>query len=219
MKGQDADARQALRVAVWDDDERSRTETIRLLADLRGIEVVDEFRDAGRCGMRPDGSAPDVVLVSARLAAAVGTTAIRRLREAWPAAAVLMLIAAEDAAGVTAGMRAGASGYVLQGLGAEFLAETLRRAGNGGVGSVNRHALHPEAAGAQRPLEGLLSPRQREILRFVAEGWSNKEVARALGVAESTVKVHVQHILRKLNLSRRVQAAVYAAESGLAPRR
>ncbi|MCL4801430.1 MAG: response regulator transcription factor [Burkholderiales bacterium] len=218
MNGQDADARQTLRVAVLDDDERSRTETIRLLADLRGIEVVDEFRDAGEC-MRPDGSAPDVVLVSARLAAAVGTTAIRRLREAWPAAAVLMLIAAEDAAGVTAGMRAGASGYVLQGLGAEFLAETLRRAGNGGVGSVNRHGLHPEAAGAQRPLEGLLSPRQREILRFVAEGWSNKEVARALGVAESTVKVHVQHILRKLNLSRRVQAAVYAAESGLAPRR
>jgi DNA-binding NarL/FixJ family response regulator len=63
-----------------------------------------------------------------------------------------------------------------------------------------------------------LSPREQEILRLVATGSSNKEVARALGVAESTVKIHVQHILRKLGLSSRVQAAVYAAEHGLVPK-
>ena len=60
-----------------------------------------------------------------------------------------------------------------------------------------------------------LSPREREILAFVAKGASNKEIARALDLAESTVKIHVQHILRKLNLTSRVQAAVYAVEAGL----
>ncbi len=75
----------------------------------------------------------------------------------------------------------------------------------------------PAAAPAPAPAErDKLSPREREILGFVARGASNKEIARALDVAESTVKIHVQHILRKLNLTSRVQAAVYAVENGLA---
>jgi two-component system nitrate/nitrite response regulator NarL len=78
------------------------------------------------------------------------------------------------------------------------------------------HAVSQVAAEATR--RAPLSPREQEILSLVAAGSSNKEVARALGVAESTVKIHVQHILRKLGLSSRVQAAVYAAENGLMAR-
>jgi two-component system nitrate/nitrite response regulator NarL len=75
----------------------------------------------------------------------------------------------------------------------------------------------PAAMAAAEPADPIvtLSPREREILRHVARGASNKEIARALDIAETTVKIHVQHILRKLNLSSRVQAAVYAAERGL----
>lgn len=132
-----------------------------------------------------------------------------------------MLSASDDTAAVAAGMRAGAAGYVLRGLDVELLAESLRRVGRSGKGNGNGNgngATGP-TAGERGSSAAALSPRERETLCLVAEGWSNKEIARELRVAESTVKVHVQHILRKLKLTGRVQAAVFAAEIGLAPRR
>lgn len=205
-----------LRVMVLDDHGPSRGQFLSHLAGQPGIRVVADVVDVAEAMRHARTANPDVVLVSARLAGAVDPHAIGRLRAAMPAAEVLMLSASEDAAGVAAGMRAGASGYVLRGLDAELLADALRRAGRdaagngsgngGGNGGGNGSELH----GERLPPDAPLSPRQLEILGLVAEGWSNKEIARMLGVAESTVKIHVQHILRKLGLTSRVQAAVYA---------
>jgi two-component system nitrate/nitrite response regulator NarL len=117
-------------------------------------------------------------------------------------------------------LRAGALGYLLKNIDSEFLVASLRRAAEG------ESVISPEMTGklmrevragsSPAPANNALSPREREILRHLAKGASNKEIARALDVAESTVKIHVQHILRKLNLSSRVQAAVWAIEHGVA---
>jgi len=193
----------------------ARSEFVALLANQPGLAVIAAAANLAEARARSLHETPDVVLVSARLAAMMDPRAISELRATWPAAEVLMLSASDDTAAVAAGMRAGATGYVLRGLDVELLAESLRRVGRSGKGNG---ATGP-TAGERGSSAAALSPRERETLCLVAEGWSNKEIARELRVAESTVKVHVQHILRKLKLTGRVQAAVFAAETGLAPRR
>lgn len=206
---------ETLRIMVLEEHAAARHEFVTRLANQPGLAVIAAAADVAEARVRSMEAEPDVVLVSARLAAMMDPLAIGELRTTWPAAEVLMLSASEDAAAVGAAMRAGATGYVLRGLDAELLAESLRRAGRNGKGN---RASSP-TAGDRRSSAVALSPRERETLRLVAEGSSNKEIARELGVAESTVKIHVQHILRKLKLTSRVQAAVYAAETGLVPRR
>ena len=118
-------------------------------------------------------------------------------------------------------LRAGARGYLLKNIDAAFLVTAIQRAAAGE--SVMREAMTTKLmqqfrAGAATPLpsdEARLTPREREILACLARGESNKEIARRLDLAESTVKIHVQNILKKLGLSSRVQAAVYAVEHGL----
>ena len=133
-----------------------------------------------------------------------------------------MLTVSEDAEDLVAALRAGALGYLLKNIDGEFLVRSIRRAAQG------ESAISPEMTGklvrqvrtgsGTGPRPDALSPREREILQHVARGASNKEIARALDLAESTVKIHVQHILRKLELTSRVQAAVWAIENGLAAR-
>ena len=134
----------------------------------------------------------------------------------------------EDEADLAAALRAGACGYLLKTIEGDALVGAIQRAMRGTsvvseemtdkLVAVVRSAAAPpvpdEAAVARSPLEQL-SPREREILRAIARGASNKEIARELGIAETTVKIHVQHVLRKLGFSSRVQAAVAATEHGL----
>ena len=138
-----------------------------------------------------------------------------------------MLTVSEDEQDLSAALKAGARGYVLKTIDGPDLVRAIERtvAGESVVSPeltaklvAAFQALHaaPGAAptAAEVPPEPLdsLSPREREILSLIARGASNKEIARELGIAETTVKIHVQHILRKLGLSSRVQAAVYASE-------
>jgi two-component system nitrate/nitrite response regulator NarL len=204
-----------LRVMVLDEHTAARREFVTLLANQPGIAVIADAADMSEAQERAPQAEPDVVLMSAGLAAKTDPLGIGALRATWPAAELLMLSASEDTAAVAAAMRAGATGYVLRGLDAELLAASLRRIGRNGKGEGTS-----APTGAERGSSATaLSPREREILRLVSEGWSNKEIARTLGVAESTVKVHVQHILRKLKLTSRVQAAVYAAGNGFTDKR
>jgi len=205
-----------VRIVVLEEHATARGEFVTLLANQPGIAVIAEAATVEEARRRSRATEPDVVLVSARLPAMADPLAIGALRAAWPAAEVLMLSASEDAAAVATAMRAGASGYVLRGLDGELLGEALRRIGrNGKDTEATALPSGDDRASSVAPL----SRREREIARLLTEGSSNKKIARALGVAESTVKIHVQHILRKLNLTSRVQVAVYAAEGGLAPRR
>ena len=142
--------------------------------------------------------------------------------EAAPETHIVMLTVSENAEDLLESLRAGASGYLLKNIETEMLLDSIRRAADGdSVVSAQMTGKLVRGLQATRdvPTEAekdALSPREREILSHVAKGSSNKEIARNLKVAESTVKIHVQHILRKLNLSSRVQAAVYAIERGLA---
>jgi two-component system nitrate/nitrite response regulator NarL len=128
----------------------------------------------------------------------------------------------EDAEDLIETLRAGATGYLLKNINTETLLESIRMAAEGEsvvspqmTGKLVQGLKAPAKAEPTLAEKDKLSPREREILAFLAKGASNKEIARQLALAESTVKIHVQHILRKLNLASRVQAAVYAVEAGL----
>ncbi|MBA4176944.1 MAG: DNA-binding response regulator [Leptothrix sp. (in: Bacteria)] len=218
-----------VRVLVVDDHTLFRRGLIALLSADTRFEVVAEAGDAGEALRRAAESQPDVVLLDNHLPGVKGVDALAGLRAAAPLARVLMLTVSEDERDLAAALRGGARGYLLKTLDSEMLASALLRtvAGESVVSPemtsklVNAfQTLGQEAAPAARAEEApaagdsdlihSLSPRERQILGHIATGASNKEIARALDIAETTVKIHVQHILRKLNLSSRVQAAVYA---------
>jgi two-component system, NarL family, nitrate/nitrite response regulator NarL len=223
-----------IRVLVVDDHTLFRRGVTALLAQDARFEVVGEAGDAGEAQRRAAALQPDVVLLDNHLPGVKGVHALAGLREAAPATQVLMLTVSEDEQDLADALRGGARGYLLKTVDHEVLASAIERTARGEstvspemTGKlVNAfQALGPNGApGAApapaRPFAGpapdpdpidSLSPREQEILAEIARGASNKEIARTLGIAETTVKIHVQHILRKLGLSSRVQAAVVAA--------
>ncbi len=212
-----------VRVLVVDDHTLFRRGLIALLSADSRFTVVAEAADAGEAQRRAAETQPDVVLLDNHLPGVQGVDALAGLKAAAPQARVLMLTVSEDERDLAAALRGGACGYLLKTVDSEMLATALLRtmAGESVVSpemtsklvnafqTLGGDALRPTPAADGDPIHSL-SPREREILAHIAKGASNKEIARALDIAETTVKIHVQHILRKLNLSSRVQAAVYA---------
>jgi two-component system nitrate/nitrite response regulator NarL len=218
-----------IRLLVVDDHTLFRRGLIALLAADARFAVVAEAGDAGEAQRHAQALQPDLILLDNHLPGVNGVDALRGLKEAAPQARVLMLTVSEDERDLAAALRNGAQGYLLKTIDSEALAASIVRSMRGesvvspemtaklvaAFQSLNAApAPVAEAAPAQADPIATLSPREREILRHIARGASNKEIARALDIAETTVKIHVQHILRKLNLSSRVQAAVYATERG-----
>ncbi len=212
-----------LRILVVDDHTLFRRGLTALLQAQPQFSVVGEAGDAGQALRRAAELQPDIILLDNHLPGVNGVDALQGLREAAPQARVLMLTVSEDAETLALALQRGASGYLLKTVDSDGLAEAIWCAHRG------QASVSPEMTGklvtAFRALHGgpgaplpqpdpdpihSLSPREREILSHIARGASNKEIARALLIAETTVKIHVQHILRKLNLGSRVQAAVYA---------
>ncbi len=223
-------AARRVRVLVVDDHTLFRRGVTALLSQDARIEVVGEAGDASEAQRRAAALQPDVVLLDNHLPGVKGVDAIAGLREAAPGTQVLMLTVSEDENDLAAALRSGARGYLLKTVDHEVLAAAILRTSQGestvspemtGKLVSAFQALGPNGAfpaatpvPAQVPDDDpihSLSPREQEILAEIARGASNKEIARTLGIAETTVKIHVQHILRKLGLSSRVQAAVVAA--------
>jgi two-component system nitrate/nitrite response regulator NarL len=215
----------AIRILVIDDHTLFRRALTSLLRDASGLEVVGDAGDAGEAIRRAGELQPDVILLDNHLPGVLGINAIASLREAAPAARVIMLTVSEDEADLSAALRAGASGYLLKTMEGDALADAIGRAMRGAsvvapemTGKLVA-AYREAAAGAGAPAPPTaieqLSPREQEILRGIARGESNKEIARVLGIAETTVKIHVQHVLRKLGVASRVHAAVIASHHGL----
>ena len=214
----------AVRVLVVDDHTLFRRGLIALLACDGRFEVVAEAGDANEAHRLAAATQPDVVLLDNHMPGVNGVDALPGFKAASPAARVLMLTVSEDERDLAAALRGGACGYLLKTMDSEMLATAILRtmAGHSVVSPEMTSKLvsafqssrvegpPPAPAVDPDPIHSL-SPREREILTHIARGASNKEVARDLGIAETTVKIHVQHILRKLNLSSRVQAAVYLA--------
>jgi two-component system, NarL family, nitrate/nitrite response regulator NarL len=213
-----------IRLLVVDDHTLFRRGLIALLAQHAGVAVVGEASDAGEAQRRAAQLQPDLVLLDNHLPGVRGVDALPGLREAAPAARVLMLTVSEDEQDLADALRGGAQGYVLKTIDGDALVQAIERCAKGEsvispdltgkLVTAFRSANGPPQAEASDPLS-LLSPRERDTLRHIARGASNKEIARSLDIAETTVKIHVQHILRKLELSSRVQAAVFASERGL----
>ncbi len=207
-----------IRVLVIDDHTLFRRGVVALLSGDDGLAIAGEAADALEGTRLAAATRPDVILLDLNMPTLSGAQALPAIKEAAPAAAVVMLTVSEDAEDLVACLQAGASGYLLKNIDAEFLRQAIRRVARGeSVMSESMTAkLVREVQRPPGPAKPSLSPREQEILALIAKGASNKEAARALGVAESPIKIHVQHILRKLNLSTRVQAAVYATEQGRA---
>jgi len=214
-----------VRVLVVDDHTLFRRGLISLLAGDARFLVVAEAGDAGEAQRRAAEAQPDVILLDNHLPGVNGVDALAGLREVAPLARVLMLTVSEDERDLAAALRGGARGYLLKTVDSDMLAASILRtmAGESVVSPEMTSKLvnafqslqadgRPAPPSADTDPIHSLSPRERQILAQIARGASNKEIARALDIAETTVKIHVQHILRKLNLASRVQAAVYATE-------
>lgn len=212
-----------IRVLIIDDHTLFRSGIRLLLERQEGFEVVGEAGDGLDGAKRAKTLKPDVVLLDLHMPGTSGLAAIPLLMEEAPQAQIVMLTVSEDAEDLIDAMRAGACGYLLKNIDTDFLLDSIRRAANGE--SVMSPQMAVRVADAIRKPQNNnlnatsdsveLSPREREVIIKLARGGSNKDIARSLNMAESTVKIHVQSILRKLNLSSRVQAAVYAVEHGL----
>lgn len=218
-----------LRLLVVDDHSLFRRGLIALLSQHANLSVVGEAGDAGEAQRLVATLQPDVLLLDNHLPGVRGVDALPGLREAAPQTRVLMLTVSEDEADLAQALHAGAQGYLLKTIDGDALLAAIEACVRGEsvispeltgkLVTALQSALRPAPVEAQPPADPLevLSPRERDTLREIARGASNKEIARTLEIAETTVKIHVQHILRKLNLSSRVQAAVFASERGLVP--
>ncbi|MBK8739710.1 MAG: response regulator transcription factor [Betaproteobacteria bacterium] len=220
-----------IRILVVDDHTLFRRGLTSLLSRDAQFQVVGDAADAGEAQRRAQELQPDVILLDNHLPGVHGVDALPALRDAAPAARILMLTVSEDEDDLAAALRNGAAGYLLKTIEGDALSAAIRRAMDGEsvvaqemtgklVAAYRSAAATATAAGpaeapaAPTPLSSL-SPRELDILRCIAAGDSNKEIARKLLIAETTVKIHVQHILRKLDVSSRVHAAVMATEHGL----
>ena len=207
------------------DDQRLMREGLHTLLELEpGLQIAGEAEDGLDALEKYAALQPDVVLMDIRMPRLDGVEATRRLRLRWPDARVIILTTFDDDAFVFDGLRAGALGYLLKDVSGEELAEAIRKVAGGGAliePSVARKVLAEFARLAEpaRPaaeqLAEPLSEREQEILRLMAQGANNRQIASQLFLAEGTVKNYVSTILDKLSVQDRTQAALRARELGL----
>ncbi len=221
-----------IRILVVDDHTLFRRGLTALLMRDPRLSVVGDAADAGQAQRKAQELQPDLILLDNHLPGVNGVDALPALREAAPQARILMLTVSEDESDLAAALRGGATGYLLKTIEGEALTQAIQRAMQGdsvvapemtsklvaayrGAAAGGRPDAKPAADTRLAPAIAGLSPRELDILRGIVRGASNKEIAREHGIAETTVKIHVQHVLRKLDVSSRVHAAVIASEHGL----
>lgn len=211
-----------IRVLLVDDHALFRGGIRMLLARQPDFDVVGEASDGLDGVKRAKQLRPDLVLLDVHMPGLSGREALRVLAQDLPGVRVVMLTVSEDAEDLLDCLRSGASGYVLKNMDIDEFTDALRRVCDGDS-VVSREMMAKLVGGVRAPSPAAVSPldqltnREREILGHVATGAANKGIARSLDLAESTVKIHVQAILRKLGLQSRVQAAVFAVEQGVVP--
>ncbi|HEV3266240.1 MAG TPA: response regulator transcription factor [Acidimicrobiales bacterium] len=208
-----------IRIAIIDDHEMVR-EGLRAILDTEpDFDVVAESGTADDVVQLVGAANPEVILLDARLPGLSGPAACRLLAASHPEVAVLIISTYSDDELVDECIRAGARGYLIKDIERFSLKESIRAVHRG------EGAVSPAVAGkvldrlrsaenAETPTEPKLSESQREILRLIAEGYSNREIASRVYLSENTVKSHVQEIFRKLDVRNRVEAAILATKEG-----
>ena len=209
-----------IRVLIADDHAVVR-QGLRTFLDLQDdVEVVGEAADGEEAVAAAREHAPDVVLLDLAMPVLDGVAALPRLREAAPGARVIVLTSFGEDDRLFTALRAGATGYLLKDVEPAELVRAIRtaHAGQAPLSPAVATRLVDRLAGTGRPRAAdALTPRELEVLGLLARGYANKRIALQLGVTEKTVKTHVGHVLAKLDLTDRTQAALYAVREGLVP--
>ncbi|HEY1273547.1 MAG TPA: response regulator transcription factor [Thermoleophilaceae bacterium] len=213
-----------IRVLIVDDDDLMRAGLRGVLSSDPGIEVAGEANDGRDALYRTRLLSPDVVLMDVRMPDLDGIGATRELLAAFPETRVVILTTFEQDDYIFGALSAGASGFLLKRTRPEELIAAIHTIASGdsllspSVTSrvIERMAAHPEPDASHEARLAELTPREREVLELVARGLSNGEIAAELVIEESTVKTHVKRVVGKLGVRDRVQAVIFAYESGLA---
>jgi len=202
----------AIRVAVIDDHPLFREGVTRSLSEIDGFQIVAEGSTKDDAIMVAENLQPDVLLMDISMPGG-GLNAIAPILETAPSQKIVMLTVSESSDDVTAALNSGAKGYVLKGVGSKALAEIIRSvaAGESYVApTLSARLLSSRASPApKRPSPiAALTPREQQVLEFVASGLSNKHVARKLDLHEKTIKHHMTQIMAKLGVANRTEAAM-----------
>jgi len=209
---------------ICDDHALFRRGLVMVLGSEDGIEVVGEAEDGEAAIRQAEDLVPDVILMDIRMPRVDGIEATRAIVEALPATRVLMLTVSDEEDDLYAAIKAGAAGYLLKEISIDEIAGAINAAVRGQSlisPSMASKLLHEFATMAKRADERpsvptpRLTDRELEVLRLVAQGMSNREIAVALFISENTVKNHVRNILEKLHLHSRMEAVVYAVREKL----
>jgi two-component system nitrate/nitrite response regulator NarL len=210
-----------MRVLIIDDHALFRV-GLQGLLEQRGIEVADAVASGIEGLQRAAELRPDIVLLDLRMPDMGGLAVLEKLRENEPGIPVVMLTTSNEESDLIKSLRSGAQGYLLKDMEPDELVSALRDIENGKnvVAQDLTDALARMVQGDTNVADddgpfSELTPREMEILCLLAEGQSNKLIARNLGISDGTVKLHVKAILRKLGIHSRVEAAVIAVEQGL----
>lgn len=204
-----------IRIVVVDDHPVVREGLVASLEDNPEFEVVGAAASAEEAVPMVASQRPDVVLLDLELPGVNGLTALPTLMAAHPESRILILTAYDTDERVLGAIRAGAKGYLLKGASLEEIARAIRavHAGESYLEPRVASKVLAEFGPGKRPAS--LSQREREVLRLVAGGQANKQIAQALGITERTVKFHVTSIMNKLGAENRAQAVAIAARRGL----
>jgi two-component system nitrate/nitrite response regulator NarL len=223
-----------IQLLVVDDHPLFRRGLIALLSQDDRFEIVGEAGDVGEALRVLAKTQPDLLLLDNHLPGVKGVDAIASLKSNRPNLRILMLTVSEDEEDLSKALQSGADGYLLKTSESDQLCDALVKVHEGHsvispsmlnkLVSTMRHQANPTAdavgimsfskAAAIQSLDKL-SPREKDIFLLIAKSLSNKQIARDLDIAETTVKIHIQHIFKKLDLTSRVQIAVFAATHGL----
>jgi DNA-binding NarL/FixJ family response regulator len=213
-----------LRVLIVDDHALFRRGLQMVLRQERDIEVVGEAGDGHEAVERAQETMPDVILMDIRMPRRSGIEATQQIKDLLPHAKILMLTISDEEADLYEAVKAGASGYLLKEISIEEVADAIRSvaAGQSRLSPSMAAKLLKEfkqmstRADEARPLPApRLTDREMEVLRLVAEGDNNRDIARKLFISENTVKNHIRNILEKLHLHNRLAAVAYAVREKL----
>lgn len=213
----------SIKVLLADDHTLFRKGLEFLISSHSEFEVIGEATDGLEAVKMTQQLNPDVVLLDIDMPIMRGIEALPLMINHNPDLTILMLTVSEDSKDLTEALRLGARGFLLKNIDTEFLIKSIHQALEGDnvlspemtTKLIHNFYTSPTRDHSKSNLHESLTPREKEILYWIVQGASNKVIARKLDIAESTVKVHVQNTLRKLELTSRVQAAIYAMEHGL----
>ena len=208
----------SVRLLVADDHQVIRTGLVSLLAGS-GIEIVAEAANGNEALEQAEKHKPDVILLDIRMPDGDGLSTLEKLRAAVPDCKVVMLSTYDNPTYIARAVALGASDYVRKGASRDDIIETITTAAAGEapskVGELNKIAKAMKVRQVIDDDDVPLTQRETQVLRHIALGLSNKEIGKSLQISVETVKEHVQNILRKIAVSDRTQAAVWAVRKGL----